>query len=206
MKKDFNFVVRLVFVSVIGVNLVILLLAEVWWWTKWRNVTKPTLVSGYQSQEGQIVAEKISGNIFEKEAMIKEGLVAKDARLGLIEGYLTKYHSPLLPYSKLILELSDTYNFEYYWILAIAQQESNLCKKIPPNSFNCWGYGIHKKGTLRFGNYELALKSFAEYLKREYFNKGYMTAEEIMKKYCPSSNGSWAYGVNQFIREIEMGV
>ena len=136
MKKDFNFVVRFVFVSVIGVNLVILLLAEVWWWTKWRNVTKPTLVSGYQSREGQIVAEKISGNIFEKEAMIKEGLVAQDARLGLIEGYLTKYHSPLLPHSKLILELSDTYNFEYYWILAIAQQESNLCKKIPPNSFN----------------------------------------------------------------------
>ena len=206
MKKDFNLVVRFVFVSVIGVNLVILLLAEVWWWTKWRNVTKPTLISGYQSQEGQIVAEKISGNIFEKEAMIKEGLVAQDARLGLIEGYLTKYHSPLLPHSKLILELSDTYNFEYYWILAIAQQESNLCKKIPPNSFNCWGYGIHKKGTLRFENYELALKSFAEYLKREYFNKGFETAEQIMKKYCPSSNGSWARGVNQFIEEIVNGV
>jgi hypothetical protein len=206
MKKDFYFVMRLVFVSVIGVNLAILLLVEVWWWTKWRNVIESTLISGYQSQEGRIVAEKISGNIFEKEVAIKENLVADDARLGLIEGYLAKYHSPLLPYSKLILELSDTYGFEYYWIVAIAQQESNLCKKIPLNSFNCWGYGIHKKGTLRFENYELALKSFAEYLKREYFNKGYMTAEEIMKKYCPSSNGSWAHGVNQFIEEIEEGV
>jgi len=206
MKKDFNFAVRLVFVSVIGVNLAILLIAEVWWWTKWRNAIKPTLVSGYQSQGGKIVAEKVSGNIIEKEVAIKESLVAEDARLGLIEGYLTKYHSPLLPYSKLILELSDTYDFDYYWIVAIAQQESNLCKKIPLNSYNCWGYGIHKKGTLKFENYELALKSFAEYLKREYFNKGYLTAEEIMKKYCPSSNGSWAYGVNQFIEEIGNGL
>lgn len=205
MKKDFIFAVRLVFVSIIGVNLVVLLLAEIWWYQKWRNFSEPVLVSGYQSQGGRVVAEKSLGNIFEKEAVVGESLVAEDARLGLIERYLAKYHSPLLPYSKLILELSDSYDFDYYWMVAIAQQESNLCKKIPLNSFNCWGYGIHKKGTLRFENYELALKSFAEYLKREYFNKGYMTAEEIMKKYCPSSDGSWAYGVNQFIRAIETG-
>jgi len=128
-----------------------------------------------------------------------------DARPLIIKRYLERYNSPLAPYADLINELSDTYGFEYYWIPAIAQQESNLCKKIPEGSFNCWGYGIHSKGTLRFENYDLALRSFAEYLKRVYFDKGLNTAELIMKKYCPNSNGSWARGVNQFIHEMETG-
>ena len=128
-----------------------------------------------------------------------------DARPLIIKRYLERYNSPLAPYADLINELSDTYGFEYYWIPAIAQQESNLSKKIPEGSFNCWGYGIHSKGTLRFENYDLALRSFAEYLKRVYFDKGLNTAELIMKKYCPNSNGSWARGVNQFIHEMETG-
>ena len=88
-------------------------------------------------------------------------VVADDARPLLIRKYLEKYQSPLLPYSDLIFKLSQTYGFDYYWIIAIAQQESNLCKKIPDNSFNCWGYGINSAGTLKFDNYELAFKSYA---------------------------------------------
>ena len=140
-----------------------------------------------------------------KDIYISATATGADARPILIRKYLEKYKSPLLPYSDLIFELSETYGYEYYWIVAIAQQESNLCKKIPENSHNCWGYGIHKNGTLRFDNYEIALKSYAEYLKRQYFDKGLNTPELIMKKYCPSSNGSWANGVRQFIEELKNG-
>ena len=132
-------------------------------------------------------------------------VVTADARPEIIRKYLEKYKSPLLPYSKLIFELSETYGFDYRWIVAIAQQESNLCKKIPEGSYNCWGYGIHNNGTLKFENYEIALKSFAEYLDRVYFKKGLNTPELVMKKYCPSSNGSWAFGVNQFMNEMGSG-
>jgi hypothetical protein len=140
----------------------------------------------------------------EKKVMSSE-ISGEDARPVIIKKYLEKYNSPLAPYSDLIFQLSQDYGYEYYWIVAIAQQESNLCKKIPEDSHNCWGYGIHKNGTLRFDNYELALKSYAEYLKRAYFDKGLNTPELMMKKYCPGSNGSWANGVNQFIREMEEG-
>ncbi|MGI5840809.1 MAG: hypothetical protein ACOX6N_01110 [Patescibacteria group bacterium] len=135
----------------------------------------------------------------------QETVIANDARPEIIRRYLEKYKSPLTPYSELIFQLSQDYGFEYYWIIAIAQQESNLCKKIPEGSHNCWGYGIHSKGTLKFDNYDLALRSFAEYLKRQYFDKGLNTPELIMKKYCPHSNGSWAFGVQQFIDEMESG-
>ncbi len=141
----------------------------------------------------------------EKNISIEAVATGADARPVLIKKYLEKYKSPLLPYSDLIFQISENYGFEYYWIVAIAQQESNLCKKAPEGSYNCWGYGIHKKGTLKFDNYELAIKSYAEYLKREYFDKGYNTPELMMKKYCPSSNGSWAAGVNQFIEELKSG-
>jgi hypothetical protein len=136
---------------------------------------------------------------------IKEKIEGKDARPVIIKKYLEKYNSPLVPYSDLIFEVSQTYGFEYYWIVAIAQQESNLCKKAPEDSHNCWGYGIHKRGTLTFDNYELAIKSFAEYLKEQYFDKGLDTPELIMAKYCPSSDGSWFRGVQQFIDEMENG-
>lgn len=139
------------------------------------------------------------------EIKISEKIEIDDARPVIIKKYLEKYKSPLLPYADLIYEVSKTYGFEYYWIVAIAQQESNLCKKAPEGSHNCWGYGIHKRGTLTFQSYELSIKSYADYLKREYFDKGLNTPELIMKKYCPSSNGSWARGVQQFINEMESG-
>jgi hypothetical protein len=154
-------------------------------------ISNNLIIGETKDSEGNIkISEKIQGN---------------DARPVIIKKYLEKYNSPLLPYSDLIYEVSKTYGLDYYWIVAIAQQESNLCKKAPEDSHNCWGYGIHKRGTLKFDNYELAIKSYAEYLKREYFDKGLNTPELIMKKYCPSSNGSWARGVQQFIDEMESG-
>ena len=140
-----------------------------------------------------------------KNISVDATISGADARPMLIKKYLEKYNSPMAPYSDLIFQISEDYGFEYYWIVAIAQQESNLCKKAPEGSYNCWGYGIHKKGTLKFDGYELAIKSYAEYLKREYFDKGLNTPELMMKKYCPSSNGSWANGVNQFIEELKSG-
>jgi hypothetical protein len=202
MQKTLMLVSRLVFMGTILMLAVALYLGglvSVGW-----RASVPNVVNDKVNENG-IVLASIGSFAGEEDREIKGNVVSDDARPLLISGYLERYKSPLAPYSDLILNLSDTYGFDYYWILAIGQQESNLCMKIPENSFNCWGYGINSAGTLRFENYELALKSFAEYLKREYFDKGLNTPELIMKKYCPHSNGSWAYGVNQFIEEIENG-
>ena len=153
----------------------------------------------------EVISNTIGMAVESEDIKVVDSVLADDARLKIIEVYLARYKSPLLPYAGLILELSDNYEFDYRWIVAIAQQESNLCKKIPKDSHNCWGYGVHSQGTLRFENYDLALRSFASYLKTQYFDKGYDTVELIMSKYCPHSNGSWAYGIRQFFDEIENG-
>ncbi len=167
---------------------------------KWKNRDN---VSPLATGGGVVIAQaqEVETNI----PLVSSYVKTEDARVAMTEKYLTRYNSPLLPYARLIVSLADTYNFDYRYILAIGQQESNLCKKIPEDSYNCWGYGIHSEGTLRFDSYELALKSYASYLKTQYFDKGRNTVEAIEAKYNPNSNGSWAFGVNQFMEKLENG-
>jgi hypothetical protein len=206
MNIFFQKIARIFFVGLFIVSSISLLAWEIYnlnSLTGSKNVLTFSVFDGPEKDKGMILGEANSREI--EEVVISDEIKSEDARPLIIKRYLEKYKSPLAPYANLIFELSQDYGFEYYWIVAIAQQESNLCKKIPEDSHNCWGYGVHSKGTLKFENYEIALRSYAEYLKREYFDKGMNTSELIMKKYCPSSNGSWAYGVNQFIKEMEMG-
>lgn len=128
-----------------------------------------------------------------------------DARPIIIGKYLEKYQSPMAPYADLIVETSDKYGLDWRLLVAIAQQESNLGKKAPSNSYNAWGWGVHSRGTLRFSSWEQGIETVAKGIKEKYIDKGYTTPEEIMSKYTPLSSGSWAFGVNQFIQELETG-
>lgn len=126
-----------------------------------------------------------------------------DARPEIIRSYLEGYNSPLEPHADTLVEAADEFSLDYRLLTAIAQQESNLCKKIPAGSHNCWGWGIHSEGSLGFEGYDEAIRTVSEGLKTEYIDKGYTTPEEIMEKYTPLSQGSWAHGVTKFMQELE---
>lgn len=129
-----------------------------------------------------------------------------DARPEVVARFLERYKSPLQPYDhfgKYIVEAADRYGLDYRLIPAIMMQESNLCKTIIPGSYNCLGFGIHSKGTLTFDSYEASIERATRELRSNYIDKGYTTPEEIMRKYTPGSNGSWANSVNQWIAEME---
>ena len=129
-----------------------------------------------------------------------------DARPIIIRNYLHRYRSPLEPLATKIVEISDQYKLDYRLLVAIARQESGLCKVIPENSYNCWGYGIYGDKVTRFDSYEQGLEIVAKGLKRNYIDRGLVTPEEIMAKYTPPSlekGGAWAKGVNQFFSELE---
>ncbi len=127
----------------------------------------------------------------------------KDARAEIVRNYLSSYNSVLAPYSDTIVQTADKYSLDFRLITAIAQKESNLCKIIPEGSHNCWGWGITGESTLGFTSYEKGIEEVSKGLRQEYLDKGYQTPEEIMSKYTPSSNGSWAQGVTQFMKEME---
>jgi hypothetical protein len=126
-----------------------------------------------------------------------------DGRVANLKHFFRKYNSPLYDYAELIVSVSDKYGFDYRLLPAIAMQESNLCRYIPENSFNCWGWGIYGDQVMRFSSYEEAIEKVAAGIKKEYIDKGLVTASMIMKKYTPASSGTWARGVNTFLRILE---
>ena len=127
-----------------------------------------------------------------------------DGRAANLKIFFRKHGSPLYDYAEQIVEVSDGYGFDYRLLPAIAMQESTLCRAIPPNSHNCWGWGIYGDNVIRFSSYEEAIETVAAGIKKEYLDKGLTTASKIMQKYTPSSpNGSWAYAVNTFLRSLE---
>lgn len=165
--------------------------------------TSPTSIPESAVSETSRSGIKIFASLPSEIPNITGQATAADARGQILKNYLSTYNSPLLPFANYIVDRADAYGIDFRLITAIAQQESNLCKVIPNNSFNCWGWGIHSKGTLGFTSFTEGIDVVSKGLKTEYIDKGYVTPEQIMSKYTPLSNGSWAYGVNKFLLEME---
>lgn len=146
---------------------------------------------------------KVYASLPTKTASVSDEVGMADARGEIVKQYLQSYNSPLTPYSDYIVQEADLYSLDFRLTTAIAQQESNLCKAIPPDSFNCWGWGIHSKGTLGFSSFEQGIDEVSKGLRQEYLDKGYNSVEDIMSKYTPLSNGSWAVGVNTFMSDMQ---
>ncbi len=130
-------------------------------------------------------------------------ITAEDAKVGYIKKYLIENKSPLTPYASFMVNTSDKYGLDYRLTTAIAKKESGLCRAIPDGSHNCWGWGIHSKGTLMFDSFEEGIETVSKGLKDFYIDQGYETVEEIMKKYAHPDSTTWADGVLQYMNEIQ---
>lgn len=167
---------------------------------------KPELAEG-ESEENVLGATENSFQNFtdSDQAQVKSIVETDDARAELVARFLERYSSPLTPYSyygQLFVDLADKYGFDFRLLPAIAMQESNLCKNIPAGSYNCLGFGIHEQGTLTFSGFEANFERAAKELKMYYIDEGLTTPQEIMTKYTPHSDGSWADSVNQWMTEM----
>jgi len=134
---------------------------------------------------------------------VRATIETDDARPVIIDQYLRKFNSPLAPYAHFLFQMSEKYGLDYRLMIAIAQCESNLCKKAPPGSYNCWGF---ENGATRFLSWEQAIEQVAKTLKEGYIDQGLVTPEQIMPKYAPPSvekGGPWARCVRQFLEELE---
>lgn len=130
-------------------------------------------------------------------------LETNDGRVANLKRFFRKHNSLLYDFAETIVKVSDVYHFDYRLLPAIAMQESNLCLHIPADSHNCWGWGIYGTTVTKFNSFPEAIETVAYGIKKEYIDKGLVTASGIMQKYTPSSAGSWAYGVNSFLKLLE---
>ena len=92
-------------------------------------------------------------------------------------------------------------------LVAIAQCESNLGKKMPVDCHNPFGWGIHSAGTLCFDSWEEGFEKVASGLRKQYVDKGLVTPDEIMTKYNYDSwkdrEGSWGKCVKSFLEDLQ---
>jgi hypothetical protein len=109
----------------------------------------------------------------------------------------------LAPYYQLLVDTADKYGLDYRLLTSIAMKESGLCKIIPEGSHNCWGWGIHKAGTLGFDSYPEAIDTVSKGLREKYADIGLVTPDQIMTKYIPHSpGGAWAVDVNVYMNNL----
>jgi len=124
-----------------------------------------------------------------------------------IKDYLTRHKSPMAESAEFLVDIARENELDPYLLVAIAQCESNLGKKMPVNCHNPFGWGIHSKGTLCFETWEIGYQKVAQGLREKYLQKGLNSIEEIMTKYNYDSwqdrEGSWAKCVTKFVSELQ---
>ena len=135
--------------------------------------------------------------------IINVDIAQSDSRKEKVRQFLERHGSPMEANAGDIVDAADKYGLDYRLIPAIAMQESNVCKKIPHESYNCWGFGIYGDQVLKFKNYKEGIYTVTKTLATRYKDRGLITPDEIVTMYTPSSNGSWEYSVNYFMSELE---
>jgi hypothetical protein len=161
------------------------------------NYTKSTNSYAYQ-QTVAYAALPTTQNVLGATIIESNGAKAEKIRQ-----YLARYNSPLEPYAVDIVTAAEEYGLDHRLIPAIAMKESTLCKRIPVNSYNCWGFGIYGSKVTRFSDYREGIYTVTKALATRYKDKGLVTPEQIMTMYTPSSNGAWAAGVNHVMNQLQ---
>lgn len=163
-----------------------------------------------RSEQALQILDEIDKSYPSKEQYVSEGryryepeVTVTDGRVANLKNFFRQYNSVLFDYSEHIVKISDKYSFDYRLLPAIAMQESTLCHAIPPGSHNCWGWGIYGDTVTKFNSYPEAIETVAKGLRENYINEGRVTASQIMQKYTPSSNGSWARAVNLVMKYLD---
>jgi len=150
-----NLVLVVVFFTIAPITLAISLFSLVS--LKTSSITNIVLSTNQGVQNltvGPLSGVKVYASLPMELPSVSGSVESADARTEIVKQYMESYDSPLAPFADLIVETADKYSLDYRLITAIAQQESNLCKIIPPGSYNCWGWGITGQGTLGFTSYQ----------------------------------------------------
>jgi hypothetical protein len=138
------------------------------------------------------------------QSIFEDTVVSGDSRSEILRQFFKRYHSPLEPFAAEFVKKAEEYKLDFRLLPAIAMQESNLCLKSQPDSYNCWGFGVYGGKYLYFDSYPQAIDTITKALALRYKNAhGLVTPDEIQKMYTPSSDGSWAYSVNHFMDSLQ---
>lgn len=125
-----------------------------------------------------------------------------DNRVKILEEYLKKYNSPLVPHAKTFVAEADKNDLDWKLVAAISGVESTFGKRIPYNSYNAWGWGVYGDNVMRFASWDDAIATISKGLRTNYMDKwGASDVYEIGRIYAASP--TWAQKVTHFTAQIE---
>lgn len=122
-----------------------------------------------------------------------------DYRVYTLRKFLTKYNSPLTPYSADFIAQADYYGIDYRMVPAITGVESTFGKYIPSNSYNAYGWA---NGKYSFSSWSDSIQVVTKTLKYNYVDKGATSIAKIARIYAPPST-TWGGKVQYFVSKID---
>jgi hypothetical protein len=148
--------------------------------TQFLTITAPLITDNKDHTDAALITAGSPEVLGASETGMQTYIASADGRAQIVANFLRRYHSPLKPYEyfgEKLVEIADRHGIDFRLLPAIAMQESNLCKAIPEDSYNCLGFGVHSRGTLKFESFEANFERAARELKVNYIDIGLTTPE-----------------------------
>jgi len=122
-----------------------------------------------------------------------------DYRVYILRKFLSKFNSPLTPYSSEFIRQADFYGIDYRLVPAISGVESTFGKQIPFGSYNAYGW---VNGNYSFKSWPDSIQVVSKTLKYNYIDKGVISIASIARVYAPPST-TWGSKVQYFVSKID---
>ncbi len=126
----------------------------------------------------------------------------EDQRVTQLRNFFAKYNSPLADSAEVFVREADRNNLDWKFVAAISGVESGFGKRIPPYSYNGWGWGVYGGKVTRFASWDEGIVTISRDLRVKYMDKwGATDIYSIGRIYAASP--TWAQKVQYFMNKIE---
>lgn len=123
-----------------------------------------------------------------------------DQRAEILQGYLSKYNSPMQYQAQDFIDAADAYNLDWKLLPAIAGVESTFGKFIP-GGYNAWGWGVYGNQAIYFDSWREGMFTVSAGLRKNYLDRGLTDPASINRMY--STSPRWNTNVTFFLMDME---
>ena len=124
-------------------------------------------------------------------------------RAQVLKLFLEKHNSPLAENADTFVVVADKYDLDYRLLPAISCLESACGKRLIPESYNAWGWGVYGNNYIKFDNFDNGIEEVAKGIFEGYVQKGLDTPAKMAPIYTPPRPQYWLGGVRQYMGQMD---
>lgn len=170
-----------------------------------KNMMKTTVVATFLAVAMMIPQKAHAAPIAASSAafVMNVDKAEKDNRAEIMREFLLQYNSPLANSAETFVREADKNNLDWRLVAAISGVESWFGQRIPPNSYNGWGYGVYGNNVRRFASWDEAITLISSDLRQKYMNKWKATdIHSIGRIYA--ADPKWSSKVQHFMNKMNV--